>query len=453
MGVHVPATAKLFLPGPGELVAGKYRIERSLGAGGMAHVFAAHHELLDKPIALKVLSRVAQPTDDPERELYVKTFFDRFVAEARAAARIDSPHVTRVMEIGTLDNGLPFMVMERLVGCDLDAVVERRQQQPIDVVVDWVMQALDGVAHAHAFGIVHRDLKPANLFLCNQLDGSTIVKVMDFGIAKFTEPDAHQGKLTGDGGAIGSPMYMAPEQIRNASAVDERADIWALGVVLYELLTGVTPFEQPTVSQIFAAVLEKPIARASTLRSDIPPRLDDAIMLCLERDVGRRCPDVVELAARLEPFASARCAPLVANIERTLARGRVRFGVHAVGGRTSGSTETTATLDQAEPKSPRKIWASVGAAALLIGAVSAVAVHGRTTKPVEMMPTHAVPAASTALAVDPLPVATPVSFELPADEPKTAPNVRAKPVASATPKPTARPSASVGPAGLFEQRF
>ncbi len=300
------------LPQPGEIVADKYKIEGPLGEGGMAIVFAAHHLLLDKRIALKILS-----PDLPKLPL----LRERFLTEARAAARVESPHVAAVMDVGTLPSGLPFMVLERLDGCDLGELLLVERQLAIGDAVDYVLQALQGLAHAHTLGVIHRDLKPANLFLDHQNDGSAIIKILDFGIAKLqaTSPDdpVSISRMTQHGQAVGTPMYMSPEHVRN-EVVDHRTDIWAIGVVLYELLTGQTPFEAEGIGETFGAVLSRKAAPARSLRADIPEALDAAIAKCLERNLDDRWSDVSQLARAIAPFGTGACNFLVQSIEQTL---------------------------------------------------------------------------------------------------------------------------------------
>ncbi|MEO8876645.1 MAG: serine/threonine-protein kinase [Polyangiaceae bacterium] len=310
------------LPQPGEVVAEKYRIEEPLGEGGMAVVFAAHHLALDKPIALKILS-----PDLPRLPL----LRERFLTEARAAARVDSPHVARVMDVGTLDNGLPYMVLERLEGCDLGELLEVERRLPIGDAVDYVLQALQGLAHAHTLGVVHRDLKPANLFLAHQSDGSAIIKILDFGIAKLDASSTEEriSRATQQGHAVGTPMYMSPEHVRN-EVVDHRTDIWAIGVVLYELLTGHTPFEADGIGETFGAVLNRTPASARTLRPEIPELLDAAILKCLAQNQDERWADVAQFASAIGPYGTGACAFLVASIEQTLRQRLRRYTGQAV---------------------------------------------------------------------------------------------------------------------------
>jgi len=221
---------------PGEILAGKYRVERVLGWGGMGVVVAAHHLELDQRVALKFLSPQALASAE---------IVARFAREARAAVRIKSEHVARVTDVGQLDNGSPFMVMEYLDGVDLSGWLAQKGPLPAEQAVDFVLQACEALAEAHALGIVHRDLKPANLFCIRRADGNLSIKVLDFGISKVTAPGASSSSpdMTGTTVIVGSPFYMSPEQMFSSRGVDARTDIWSLGVVLFELLTGALRFE------------------------------------------------------------------------------------------------------------------------------------------------------------------------------------------------------------------
>ncbi len=213
------------LPKPGDLIAGKFRIERMIGRGGMGAVFSAQHEMLGQRVAIKMLlASVAS-----NREVVA-----RFLNEARLAARIEGEHVARVTDVATLDDGRPYMVIEYLEGSDLGQVLEACGPLPVPEAVDYVLQALEALAQAHAQGMVHRDFKPSNLFLARRSDGTTLVKVLDFGIAKAARPLAleENQSLTKSNSMLGSPQYMAPEQLRNAKNVDAQTDIWAVGLTL-----------------------------------------------------------------------------------------------------------------------------------------------------------------------------------------------------------------------------
>lgn len=283
---------------PGDVLAGKYRIERVLGVGGMGVVVAAHHVQLDEKVAIKFLL----PAMLGNQDVVV-----RFAREARAAVKIKSEHVARVSDVGTLENGAPYMVMEFLEGGDLATWLQRQGPLPIEQAVDFVLQACVGVASAHGVGIVHRDLKPANLFCLRGNDGQFVIKVLDFGISKLTDFSRSQGMSgTKTATVMGSPFYMSPEQMVSAKDVDTQTDIWALGVVLYELLTGSRPFEGESLPEIAIKVATAPFASVRSYRPDIPAGLEAVIIKCLEKDKRRRYANVAELALELADFSSKR---------------------------------------------------------------------------------------------------------------------------------------------------
>jgi serine/threonine protein kinase len=238
----------------------------------------AHHLVLDRRVALKVLLVDAMRGDET---------VERFVREAQAAARLDSEHVVRVMDAGSLETGLPFFVMEHLEGYDLDEMLTLEGPIEPTMLVDYTLQVLAALAQAHAAGIVHRDLKPANLFLAVTDDGRDIIKVLDFGISKQDSDRAHWKQLTGQG-ILGTPSYMSPEQLRSSKSVDARADIWSLGVCLYQLATGALPFDGDGPGEIFAAILEESPILLRKRRPDVPQGLEDIVMRCLHRDPEAR---------------------------------------------------------------------------------------------------------------------------------------------------------------------
>ncbi len=293
----------------GDVINGKYRVERVLGEGAMGIVFAALDAALDRRVAIKVLQ--PEMASQPQAAA-------RFLREARTAAKIRSEHVCRVLDVDRLESGAPFMVMELLEGRDLDAVVgERGGRLPPDEVAELLLQACEAIAEAHAHGIVHRDLKPANLFLTTRSDGSTLVKVLDFGISKG--PLGPQGvELTAPGSAVGSPLYMSPEQMRASPDVDARSDIWGLGAILYELLSGSPPFPGRTLPEVAAMVLTTDAAPLSTHRHDVDPGLTAIVARCLQRDVAHRYEDVGELAADLARYAAPSSRVHVERILKTL---------------------------------------------------------------------------------------------------------------------------------------
>jgi eukaryotic-like serine/threonine-protein kinase len=298
----------------GQLVAGKYRIQQMLGRGGMGVVMAALHEHLNQRVALKFL------TDDAYQQPEAVT---RFLREARSAVQIQSEHVARVMDVGTLESGAPYMVMEYLRGLDLKEVSTRRGPMPFTEAVDFLLQACDAVAEAHSLGIVHRDLKPSNLFLTERPDGTPLVKVLDFGISKALFGTGGAGEtsrqqMTASAAIMGSPQYMSPEQIRSSKNVDARADIWALGTILHELLAGAPAYTADTVPGLLAMIVADPAPPLSASRPDAPRELEEAILCCLEKDRERRFANVAEFARALERFASPEVRPLVKRIARVL---------------------------------------------------------------------------------------------------------------------------------------
>jgi serine/threonine-protein kinase len=297
------------LPEVGDLVAGRYRIVRRIGEGAMGAVFAARHELLEKDVALKLMSEEHASTPQAVK---------RFLNEARALAQLESEHVARVLDMGQTEAGAPFLALELLEGADLAGVLAERGRLPVVDVVGWILQALDGIAEAHSLGIIHRDLKPANLFLAKRRDGTEIVKVLDFGISKNLALSGTTPALTVTSSILGSPMYMAPEQLRNAKTVDARADVWSLGVVLYELLSGRLPFRADNVAELFVAILEHTPEPMRSVRSDIPAPLEQIVMCCLAREADERFADVGDLAEALAPFGPAGVDATVQRIRRVL---------------------------------------------------------------------------------------------------------------------------------------
>lgn len=293
----------------GDVVAGRYRIERVLGRGGMGVVMAARHLHLGTPVAIKILRH------DLLAGLDVR---ERFVREGRATAALRGEHVARVHDAGVLESGDPFLVFELLEGCDLGALVRTHGPLPIETAVGYVLEACEGLAEAHAHGIVHRDLKPGNLFLARRADGSPIVKVIDFGISKHTlaAAPAAAEQVTSTSALLGTPHYMAPEQMRSARAADARSDVWSLGAVLYRLLAGSPPFPGDSLLDVCMA-MQRGAAPLGAGRPDVPPGLDAVVQRCLRQAPEERPPDVAALAADLAPFAP-HGAQAVERITRTL---------------------------------------------------------------------------------------------------------------------------------------
>jgi tRNA A-37 threonylcarbamoyl transferase component Bud32 len=296
----------------GAVLSGKYRVEGMIGEGGMGAVLAARHLQLDRAVAIKLL----QPEALAHPELIA-----RFVQEARAVVKLTSEHVVRVLDVGMLDSGAPYMVMERLEGEDLARRVGRLGRLPIDEAVDFALQTCEGIADVHALGIVHRDIKPANLFVVRRNDGSACLKILDFGISKATGLAAagmHR-PMTKTAISMGSPSYISPEQLRSARDVDHRTDIWALGVVLYELLAGFTPFRGANIAEIGLKIFSENPAPVRAQRPEVPAGLEAAILRCLQKEPSHRYGHVGELAAALALFAPPQARAAADRIARVMA--------------------------------------------------------------------------------------------------------------------------------------
>jgi serine/threonine protein kinase len=280
----------------GDILAGKYKVESVLGIGGMGIVVAARHIQLDQKVALKFL--LPQAMQSPEA-------VERFQREARSAVRLRSEHVAKVTDVGVLETGAPYMVMEFLAGADLSHVVAATGAITIDEAVHFVLQACEAIAEAHSLGIIHRDLKPQNLFVTRRVDGKPLIKVLDFGISKTLDTQAGLS-LTRTSSIMGSPLYMSPEQMRSSKNVDARSDIWGLGVILYELLTGRVPFEAEAIPELCLKVVQDPAEPPRSIRPDVPEGLSAVVLKCLEKDPAMRFENVADLAAALEPYTEVR---------------------------------------------------------------------------------------------------------------------------------------------------
>lgn len=286
---------------PGTVVDAKYRLEQVLGRGGMGMVIEARHVQLGTPVALKFLHKGVMGN---------ASMTERFFREARATAAMTSEHVCRVFDVGTFE-GVPYLVMERLEGTDLAKLLQHRTRLPVHEACDYVIQACAGLAEAHAVKIVHRDLKPGNLFLTSRVDGTPLVKVLDFGIAKA--PQDGDIDLTGTNAVLGSPAYMSLEQLRSGKLVDTRSDIWSLGVILFEMVSGRRPFAGEGVADLALKIAMEPTPRLP----EGPAALDDIILCCLARAPSQRFPDVAALSRALAPWAgelSHGSSPIVEGV-------------------------------------------------------------------------------------------------------------------------------------------
>jgi len=314
----------------GDVVGGKYEVQGSLGKGGMGLVLSAVHQQLHERVALKFL------TGSADR---VPAARSRFMREARITAKLRGEHAARVSDFGTLDDGTPYMVMEYLDGTDLRMVLMGGQRLSVELAVHYIVQACEGLAEAHALGIVHRDLKPSNLFLTKRPDGTDLIKIVDFGISKVrSAQDAHDVELTAAGAVLGSPKYVAPEQLRDSGNVDARADVWSLGAILYEMLAGRPPFDgDSTASLCYLILSQEPPPPLLGEVEGVTEALEQVVFRCLARDVNERTPDVAALIADLSEATGIEGLDSVAeSVAGMLARGASPDGATSAFG-TSGS--------------------------------------------------------------------------------------------------------------------
>ncbi len=388
LGPAVSGSAKV----AGDLLGDRYRLGREIARGGMGVVHEAEHTTLGHRVAVKFLSDDA--TNDTQRAA-------RFLREARAAASLKSPHVAKVIDFGT-SNGRPFLVMERLEGEDLHTTLERRGALGVDEAVFLVLQVCEAMAEAHARGIVHRDLKPANVFVTTSSNGQPFVKVLDFGLAKVAEGAV--SSRTSSHLVFGTPQYMSPEQLRSSSAVDARADVWSIGVLLHQLVAGEPPFVGPNLSTVIASVLTELPRPLSALRPEVPPELEDLVARCLEKDVDARIGSVAEIVRILqavprtggvEPY---RGELVTQPFERT-------SETPVVFTQPPPSTQLTLRARLAGITLPSRSWAATAMLLVMLG-VGASGARARLAFP-------ASDAAPSAEAVAPI---APAAFELPTTE-------------------------------------
>lgn len=436
------------LPDIGQTLDGKYEIVRLLGEGGMAVVFEANHQRLHQRVAIKLLA--------PElaRDAELVTRFER---EARAVARLNTKHVVRVTDVDVSSDGLPYMVMEFLDGRDLDAELQARRRLPLDESVDIIVQACSGMLEAHAIGIIHRDLKPANLFLAKEREGpesARIVKILDFGISKMI---GESSRLTIAGAVIGTVLYMSPEQVRAESSVDVRADVWSLGVILFELLAGHAPFKGSS-AQIAAKIVSTDAPDLRTF-AEVPEGLALTVRRMLDRDRDRRFSSLREVVDALSPFAPAGSlgAGIAAKLQlgRSSARGKTALlsskrtmpmpGTARYSGERSSSVSSSSSSNariseprssmpdagQTLPPSPAALDREAPARPLLLvaialGLLAAAGVVLLLLSLYRRPKANAVPDGPTASDVTPAPTASPARSEEPLPPPPATGTVRPK---------------------------
>ncbi|MDI1450904.1 serine/threonine-protein kinase [Polyangium sp. 6x1] len=401
-------------PAPGTVLAGKYVVESVLGQGGMGIVLQARHQRTEQAVAIKLLRPDARALPDVTA---------RFEREARAAARIQGPHVVRVYDVDNLPDGSPMMVMELLQGWDLGQELAIRGPLPYPEAVGHILSACEALSQAHRMGVVHRDIKPGNLFLCQE-GQRRVVKVLDFGISKVLDKRDNAAQ-TATTAAFGTPQYMSPEQVRSTKNVDGRADIWSLGVVLYELLGGRGPFDEASATAVLAAIIADEPKPLRELRPDLPQKLADVVMKALTKRADDRWPDIDSFMAALMPFGPAGAAPQTLLNAKTVVVSR-------------------------EPMSNRRLmFVSAGLATVVVGVFLAV-LASQTKKPAEpagdMAGTTATappPPQAPAPPLGPTPAVTPEPMIAPAILP--VPTTTTAPVA-AGPGPKKEPTPAPPPA-------
>lgn len=343
----------------GALVDGRYRIVRRLGAGGMAEVFEATHVTTRRNVALKLVDLTA--IEPAKRDDYLA----RFAREARTASAVAAPHIAQVLDAGNdAKSGAPYLAMELLTGSDLRETLKHLGALPETVVAKIALQTSRALLAAHEHGIVHRDIKPANLFLHRVENGEIVVKLVDFGVAKLIDDrlvDPETSELTRTGTLLGTPHYMSPEQLLQTRSADHRSDIWSLGVVMYKMLLGETPFERAaSMGLTVLAICAEPIVPLTRRAPWLAPELAGLVDRCLERDVGRRVSsarellDVLEtLPGAKEPLRETELVGLPAELVARIVDHRVESERDATGVLRSDAETTAITLSTASPPSNR----------------------------------------------------------------------------------------------------
>ncbi|HWP07627.1 MAG TPA: serine/threonine-protein kinase, partial [Polyangiaceae bacterium] len=344
----------------------KYELERELGVGGAGAVVCARHRELEERVAIKFLLSGSENVEAVAR----------FRREARAAHRVKSEHVVGIVDVSTTSTGVPFVVMEYLEGTDLERMLLESpdRQLPVRDAIDFVLQACEALAECHAIGIVHRDLKPSNLFCTHGADGLPIIKVLDFGISKLGAVTVDEA-MTGRHAIMGSPRYMSPEQFATPADVDRRADIWGLGIILYELITGTAPFVGNTLISIWEHVKTNVPKPLEELRRDAPRGLGPIVLHCLEKDRENRYHTVADLAKALLPLASERMRATVARIVRIVEMPGVTTASLSLppSGRasTAGATSVSVRAMEVAKGGSRNLLIALGVAAAVIATIVA----------------------------------------------------------------------------------
>ncbi len=428
--------ANLKMVQPGDVLAEKYRVDRVLGMGGMGVVVAARHLQLDENVAIKFLLPEALGNQEA---------VGRFAREARAAVRIKNEHVARVIDVGTLPNGSPYMVMEYLLGSDVGQILTEKGKIPYPDAIDIVLQASEAIAEAHSLGIVHRDLKPANLFVVKRADNTECVKVLDFGISKFNGSSSGSDmSLTKTTAVMGSPLYMSPEQMASARNADARSDVWSLGIMLYELIAGDVPFNGESLPELCVAIISAAPPSLVKKCPDVPPGLEAAIFHSLEKEPAKRFAHIADFAVALSEFAPKRSRSSVERITgiiQSAGMSTSSIGIPAMdsvapprGGATLASWGRTEPGGAAGRRNTLILAATGGTLA-----VALLGVFLATRKPAPAASVDSAPHVAAAVpATPPVPVAAPQPAVVPA---AAAPAAVVAPAPVAASAPAAEPAA------------
>ncbi|MCB9628806.1 MAG: serine/threonine protein kinase [Sandaracinaceae bacterium] len=370
----------------GTVLADRYRVLRLLGEGGMGAVYEAEHTVIGRRVAVKVLH--AQFASESK---VVK----RFVNEARAAAMIGHPNILDCTDLGQAEDGSPFLVLELLTGCDLDEEIQTSGPMQVGRLVDIMLQAASALSAAHKKGIVHRDMKPDNIYLVAGGPRDPHVKVLDFGISKFA---SHMATSPGTavGAAMGTPYYMAPEQLRDASAVDARADVYAMGVIMYQALTGRVPYMADSLAGLALQITTGDAPPLGMLRSNLPEGLEEVIATAMERDLDQRYASMDELADALRPYQSITESEIAVRTDLPSGSALLSAGARSHIRTGPGARNKTPAPDVAASGGQRTVMIALGVVAVLalIGAGAAIALSSsESDAPVAAVaPTPVVPA-------------------------------------------------------------
>ncbi|WP_437746470.1 protein kinase [Sorangium sp. So ce1504] len=383
LGPGEPKADNVYTIAPGTVIARKYRVERTIGRGGMGLVVEALHLDLDTRVAIKFLL--------PEFMSYTEAS-ERFMREARTVAKLQTHHVVRVLDVAALDSGEPYMVMELLDGVDLAGHAAEAGTLAIGECIDHIVQACEALAEAHALGIVHRDLKPANLFLTKRPDGAPLIKVLDFGVSKILTGDTGNVSLTQTTTILGSALYMSPEQMRSSKSVDPRTDIYALGVCLFEIIGGRPPYVADSFPELCAKIYTSPPEALQDLRPEVPEGLVEVIEKSIAREPEDRFQSIAEFVQALAPYAAPGTRTTIGGIlrqhaveldlpppasrvamTRTSRASRTSSGGPSVSDRGARTGSSTPPVEEEAPRRGRTLlYVGVGAVAVLVGAWGAL---------------------------------------------------------------------------------